>query len=75
MTARYLVARAGQAGPVVPGPLAGHSAGYRRWPVVDEAAAVHTGDLDAVLDRHADDIVMFDVPPPRHGKSSTATVA
>jgi quercetin dioxygenase-like cupin family protein len=43
MTARYLVARAGQAGPVVPGPLAGHSAGYRRWPVVDEAAAVHTG--------------------------------
>jgi uncharacterized protein (TIGR02246 family) len=34
----------------------------RRW-----AAAVHTGDLATVLDRHADDIVMFDVPPPHHG--------
>ena len=33
-----------------------------RW-----AAAVHTGDLAAVLDRHADDIVMFDVPPPEEG--------
>ena len=43
MTARYLVARAGQADPVVPGPFAGHSAGFRRWPVVDEAAAAHTG--------------------------------
>ena len=29
-----------------------------RW-----AEAVHAGDLDAVLADHADDIVMFDVPP------------
>ena len=33
-----------------------------RW-----ARAVHDGDLDVVLDRHADDIVMFDVPPPHRG--------
>jgi uncharacterized protein (TIGR02246 family) len=33
-----------------------------RW-----AAAVHRGDLDAVLADHADDIVMFDVPPPHEG--------
>jgi uncharacterized protein (TIGR02246 family) len=33
-----------------------------RW-----AAAVHAGDLDAVLAGHADDIVMFDVPPPQDG--------
>ena len=33
-----------------------------RW-----AAAVHTGDLDAVVAHHADDIVMFDVPPPQEG--------
>jgi uncharacterized protein (TIGR02246 family) len=33
-----------------------------RW-----AAAVHTGDLDAVLADHASDIVMFDVPPPNDG--------
>jgi uncharacterized protein (TIGR02246 family) len=33
-----------------------------RW-----AAAVHRGDLDAVLADHADDIVMFDVPPPERG--------
>jgi uncharacterized protein (TIGR02246 family) len=31
------------------------------------AAAVHAGDLDAVLADHADDIVMFDVPPPNDG--------
>jgi uncharacterized protein (TIGR02246 family) len=31
------------------------------------AAAVHRGDLDAVLADHADDIVMFDVPPPYEG--------
>jgi uncharacterized protein (TIGR02246 family) len=29
--------------------------------------AVHAGDLDAVLADHADDIVMFDVPPPEEG--------
>ena len=33
-----------------------------RW-----ADAVHTGDLDGVLADHADDIVMFDVPPPQDG--------
>ena len=33
-----------------------------RW-----AEAVHTGDLAAVLADHADDIVMFDVPPPDDG--------
>lgn len=33
-----------------------------RW-----AKAVHEGDLDTVLADHADDIVMFDVPPPDDG--------
>jgi uncharacterized protein (TIGR02246 family) len=33
-----------------------------RW-----AEAVHGGDLATVLDRHARDIVMFDVPPPDEG--------
>ena len=33
-----------------------------RW-----ADAVHRGDLNAVLADHADDIVMFDVPPPYDG--------
>ena len=33
-----------------------------RW-----AAAVHAGDLATVLADHADDIVMFDVPPPYDG--------
>lgn len=33
-----------------------------RW-----AEAVHAGDLDVVLADHADDIVMFDVPPPFDG--------
>jgi uncharacterized protein (TIGR02246 family) len=33
-----------------------------RW-----ATAVHAGDLEKVLDRHTDDIVMFDVPPPDEG--------
>ena len=33
-----------------------------RW-----AAAVHDGDLPAVLAGHAADIVMFDVPPPYQG--------
>jgi uncharacterized protein (TIGR02246 family) len=31
------------------------------------ARAVHAGDLDGVLADHADDIVMFDVPPPHEG--------
>jgi uncharacterized protein (TIGR02246 family) len=31
------------------------------------AAAVHRGDLDAVLAHHSEDIVMFDVPPPYEG--------
>jgi uncharacterized protein (TIGR02246 family) len=34
----------------------------RRW-----ARAVHAGDLRAVVADHADDIVMFDVPPPDDG--------
>ena len=33
-----------------------------RW-----AAGVHRGDMDAVLADHAEDIVMFDVPPPHDG--------
>ncbi|MDT0378987.1 nuclear transport factor 2 family protein [Streptomyces sp. DSM 42041] len=33
-----------------------------RW-----AAAVHRGDLPAVLADHSDDIVMYDVPPPYEG--------
>jgi len=33
-----------------------------RW-----AEAVHAGDIDVVLAGHADDIVMFDVPPPYDG--------
>ena len=33
-----------------------------RW-----AEAVHSGDMDGVLAGHADDIVMFDVPPPEDG--------
>jgi ketosteroid isomerase-like protein len=33
-----------------------------RW-----AAAVHVGDLAAVTADHAQDIVMFDVPPPEQG--------
>ncbi|GLW64709.1 hypothetical protein Arub01_29530 [Actinomadura rubrobrunea] len=31
------------------------------------ANAVHTGDMNGVLAGHADDIVMFDVPPPYEG--------
>jgi uncharacterized protein (TIGR02246 family) len=33
-----------------------------RW-----AKAVHSGDIDGVLADHAEDIVMFDVPPPENG--------
>ena len=33
-----------------------------RW-----AAAVHQGDMEGVLADHAEDIVMFDVPPPHQG--------
>jgi uncharacterized protein (TIGR02246 family) len=33
----------------------------------DWAEAVHTGDPDTVLADHAEDIVMFDVPPPHEG--------
>ena len=35
--------------------------------IVRWANAVHDGDIDAVLDNHAEDIVMFDVPPPQEG--------
>ena len=34
----------------------------QRW-----AAAVHAGELEVVLEDHAEDIVMFDVPPPYEG--------
>jgi uncharacterized protein (TIGR02246 family) len=34
----------------------------QRW-----AQAIHNGDMDGVLAGHADDIVMFDVPPPQDG--------
>src|SRR5689334_5040441 len=33
-----------------------------RW-----AEAVHRGDMDGVVADHADDVVMFDVPPPYEG--------
>ncbi|MFE9294112.1 YybH family protein [Streptomyces niveus] len=37
-------------------------------PLIEQwAAAVHTGDMDRVLADHAEDIVMFDVPPPQEG--------
>ncbi|OEV09655.1 uncharacterized protein (TIGR02246 family) [Streptomyces sp. Amel2xB2] len=35
--------------------------------IEDWARAVHEGDMDTVLADHADDIVMFDVPPPDDG--------
>jgi uncharacterized protein (TIGR02246 family) len=35
--------------------------------IVRWAEAVHTGDLEVVLQDHTDDIVMFDVPPPDDG--------
>ena len=38
-----------------------------RW-----VTAVHAGDLDGVLADHADDIVMFDVPPPHEGARGLA---
>jgi ketosteroid isomerase-like protein len=31
------------------------------------AKAVHAGNMDGVLANHADDILMFDVPPPEDG--------
>jgi uncharacterized protein (TIGR02246 family) len=38
-----------------------------RW-----AKAVHAGDMDGVLVDHADDIVMFDVPPPNEVRGKQA---
>jgi uncharacterized protein (TIGR02246 family) len=35
--------------------------------ITEWAKAVHAGDLEGVLADHADDIVMFDVPPPAAG--------
>jgi quercetin dioxygenase-like cupin family protein len=44
MTAAHLVRRAAEADLAVPPGWSGHSEGFRRWSVVDEAAgAVHTG--------------------------------
>ncbi|HVL41462.1 MAG TPA: SgcJ/EcaC family oxidoreductase [Brevundimonas sp.] len=38
-----------------------------RW-----ARAVHAGDMDTVLADHAEDIVMFDVPPPNEVRGKAA---
>jgi hypothetical protein len=38
-----------------------------RW-----AKAVHAADMDGVLVDHADDIVMFDVPPPNEVRGKQA---
>ena len=38
-----------------------------RW-----ATAVHAGDIDGVLENHAEDIVMFDVPPPNEVRGKAA---
>ena len=38
-----------------------------RW-----ATAVHAGDIDAVLENHTEDIVMFDVPPPNEVRGKAA---
>lgn len=38
-----------------------------RW-----AKAVHAGDLDSVLADHAEDLVMFDVPPPNEVRGKAA---
>ncbi len=38
-----------------------------RW-----ARAAHEGDMDTVLADHAEDIVMFDVPPPENGARGIA---
>lgn len=35
--------------------------------ITEWARAVHAGEMDTVLRQHADDIVMFDVPPPEGG--------
>jgi uncharacterized protein (TIGR02246 family) len=35
--------------------------------ITNWAEAVHWGDLDGVLAGHAEDLVMFDVPPPDEG--------
>jgi ketosteroid isomerase-like protein len=41
-----------------------------RW-----AKAVHAGDMDGVLARHADDIVVFDVPAAQLPRPTPAQVA
>jgi uncharacterized protein (TIGR02246 family) len=43
--------------------------------VLSWATAVHGGDLEAVLADHADDIVMFDVPPPDDGVRGRSSYA
>ena len=40
--------------------------------IQDWADAVHRGDLERVLADHADDLVMFDVPPPYQGVRGVA---
>ena len=46
--------------------MPGHQEQIRNL-IEEWAAAVHRGDMDGVLADHADDIVMFDVPPPDDG--------
>ena len=41
-----------------------------RW-----ANAVHAGDMGGVVADHADDIVMFDVPPPEDGSAASTPIA
>ncbi|MFC8358943.1 YybH family protein [Streptomyces griseorubiginosus] len=48
-------------------PDAGDDEAQIRALVTAWAAAVHRGDLAGVVADHAQDIVLYDVPPPHHG--------
>ncbi|AYC36640.1 YybH family protein [Streptomyces griseorubiginosus] len=48
-------------------PDAGDDEAQIRALVTAWAAAVHCGDLAGVVADHAQDIVLYDVPPPHHG--------
>ncbi|MFF7945961.1 YybH family protein [Streptomyces griseorubiginosus] len=48
-------------------PDAGDDEAQIRALVTAWAAAVHRGDLAGVVAGHAQDIVLYDVPPPHHG--------
>jgi uncharacterized protein (TIGR02246 family) len=49
-----------------------HDEAQIRALIEDWAKAVHAGDIDGVLVDHADDIVMFDVPPPNEVRGKAA---